>query len=263
MQQKEQRLNRSVDPIPVKPGSAGSRRACLEVPLPCREGGARVVGSAAHLRARSSQGARVVLISDWSLFRAGLRIALSREARDLQYLEAGSLAALKKQAIELKRIDCFLIDREIPDFQACYQQLVGRGYPCIVISRFYGRGCLISGALDSNLNVRRVTMPLLRLVGADQRVFYDREAYLQQSRRDRRSAAAPLSSHLSVAQCAVLKLLCDGASNREIASAMAISVHTVKAHLGRIYRKMDVSSRTQLVAMAAQTLRSVAPERQV
>ena len=44
-------------------------------------------------------------------------------------------------------------------------------------------------------------------------------------------------------------LVADGASNREIAERTYLSVKTVEATLTRIYRKLDVRSRTQLAAL--------------
>jgi ATP/maltotriose-dependent transcriptional regulator MalT len=41
-----------------------------------------------------------------------------------------------------------------------------------------------------------------------------------------------------------------GHSNRAIAEHLVISVWTVKSHLTKIYRKLDVASRTQAVARA-------------
>jgi DNA-binding CsgD family transcriptional regulator len=46
----------------------------------------------------------------------------------------------------------------------------------------------------------------------------------------------------------LVRWLATGASNREIAARLFVSVKTVEAHLTRIYRKRDVSSRTQLLA---------------
>jgi two-component system, NarL family, nitrate/nitrite response regulator NarL len=37
-----------------------------------------------------------------------------------------------------------------------------------------------------------------------------------------------------------------GASNKDIAERLSISIKTVKAHLGNIFRKVGVSSRLQL-----------------
>jgi DNA-binding CsgD family transcriptional regulator len=45
----------------------------------------------------------------------------------------------------------------------------------------------------------------------------------------------------------VLLLASDGLSNREIASALGISDHTVKFHLASIYAKLGASTRTEAV----------------
>ena len=45
----------------------------------------------------------------------------------------------------------------------------------------------------------------------------------------------------------VLELLADGLSNRDIASSLAISEHTVKFHLASIFGKLGVSTRTEAV----------------
>jgi DNA-binding CsgD family transcriptional regulator len=41
-----------------------------------------------------------------------------------------------------------------------------------------------------------------------------------------------------------------GRTNREIADTLFMSVHTVEAHLTRLYRALDVHTRTELAAMA-------------
>ena len=48
----------------------------------------------------------------------------------------------------------------------------------------------------------------------------------------------------------VAQLIVDGYSNREIASALVVSVKTVEAHITRVYAKLDVRSRAQLKAQA-------------
>lgn len=49
----------------------------------------------------------------------------------------------------------------------------------------------------------------------------------------------------------VLQLLADGKSNKEISTALSISEATVKSHLGNIFRKLDVLSRTEAVTTAS------------
>jgi DNA-binding NarL/FixJ family response regulator len=47
----------------------------------------------------------------------------------------------------------------------------------------------------------------------------------------------------------VLTMVLQGASNREIASRSSISERTVKTHLYRVYRKLNVKSRTKAIAL--------------
>lgn len=49
----------------------------------------------------------------------------------------------------------------------------------------------------------------------------------------------------------VLALLAEGASNKEIARALGISVHTAKFHVGSLLDKLDATGRTDAVAHAA------------
>lgn len=48
----------------------------------------------------------------------------------------------------------------------------------------------------------------------------------------------------------VLVLLADGLRNREIATRLGISEHTVKFHLAAIFGKLSASSRTEVVRKA-------------
>jgi DNA-binding CsgD family transcriptional regulator len=49
----------------------------------------------------------------------------------------------------------------------------------------------------------------------------------------------------------VLALLAEGASNKEIARRLGISVHTAKFHVGSLLEKLDATGRTDAVAHAA------------
>ena len=48
----------------------------------------------------------------------------------------------------------------------------------------------------------------------------------------------------------MLHLIAEGASNREIAHQLIVSVGTVKKHLNNIFLKLDAHSRTQAIATA-------------
>jgi DNA-binding CsgD family transcriptional regulator len=49
----------------------------------------------------------------------------------------------------------------------------------------------------------------------------------------------------------VAQLVCEGRSNKEITQNACLSLPTVKKHLHSLFRKLQVPSRTRLVALAA------------
>ncbi|WP_165952460.1 helix-turn-helix transcriptional regulator [Kribbella albertanoniae] len=59
----------------------------------------------------------------------------------------------------------------------------------------------------------------------------------------------PASSALTRRELAVAELVADGATNRQIATALFLSERTVERHLSRIFTKLDISTRSSLAAL--------------
>ena len=55
---------------------------------------------------------------------------------------------------------------------------------------------------------------------------------------------------LTPRELATLRLMADGKANKEIAGALGISERTVKTHLGHLFEKLGVTSRTEAVKVA-------------
>ncbi|HEY6606739.1 MAG TPA: response regulator transcription factor [Gaiellaceae bacterium] len=69
-------------------------------------------------------------------------------------------------------------------------------------------------------------------------------------RASKRVNAAAESTGLTERELAVLRALGEGRSNKEIAKSLWLAEQTVKFHLTNIYRKLNVSSRTEAVHWA-------------
>jgi DNA-binding NarL/FixJ family response regulator len=70
------------------------------------------------------------------------------------------------------------------------------------------------------------------------------------------TATRPAESTLTEREEQVLQLLANGASNREIGTALGISENTVKYHTGHILHKLHLSNRAQVIAYAARQAES-------
>ncbi len=68
---------------------------------------------------------------------------------------------------------------------------------------------------------------------------------------DPRDQTASNSVDLTPRELDVLTLLAEGASNKDIARQLGISVHTAKFHVGSLLEKLDATGRTDAVAHAA------------
>ncbi|HKP19386.1 MAG TPA: helix-turn-helix transcriptional regulator, partial [Gaiellaceae bacterium] len=66
-----------------------------------------------------------------------------------------------------------------------------------------------------------------------------------------RAAPGRAAGELTPTERRVVTLVVQGARNREIAAALFMSVATVEAHLTRIYRKLDIRSRSELARLVA------------
>ena len=56
---------------------------------------------------------------------------------------------------------------------------------------------------------------------------------------------------LTAGELRVARLAAEGLTNREIAQALSITTKTAKAHLSRIYRKLEITRRGQLATALA------------
>ena len=90
-------------------------------------------------------------------------------------------------------------------------------------------------------------------LGAAREAFDRLDAAPDLARIDRLEGSSPSDAHgLSRRELEVLRLVAAGKTNREIASTLVVSEHTVARHLQNIFAKLGVTSRTAATAFAFQ-----------
>jgi ATP/maltotriose-dependent transcriptional regulator MalT len=110
-----------------------------------------------------------------------------------------------------------------------------RGLPFPILVEGQSIVPLLRLAVERGVHARYAAH-LLELLGADD---------------EPRSIPVPHTGEtLTAREAEVLQLVVAGYSNRTIAEELIISQWTVKSHLTRVYRKLDVDSRTQAIARA-------------
>ncbi|HMK44011.1 MAG TPA: response regulator transcription factor [Dissulfurispiraceae bacterium] len=58
---------------------------------------------------------------------------------------------------------------------------------------------------------------------------------------------------LSTREREVVSYVCDGMTNKEIANTLKLSEQTIKAHLNRVFKKLNVTNRSQLVSVVSES----------
>jgi len=77
------------------------------------------------------------------------------------------------------------------------------------------------------------------------------ERWAQQARDDIARLGRKRQTDLTASEGRVAQLVAQGHSNKEVAQALFVTVHTVEVHLSRAYAKLGVRSRTQLAGRLA------------
>lgn len=196
---------------------------------------------------------RVLIVDDHPVVRDGLAGMLAR-AGDLEVVGQGSDGREALVLVEDLKPDVVLMDLKMPllDGIAATKELaLHHPEARILVLTTYDttadvRAAIAAGASGYLLKdaPRTELFAAIRTVAQGQTVMAPGVA--NALARTREDPVTPLSER----EVAVLELIADGASNREVGQALYISEATVKTHLVHIYDKLGVDSRTAAVTAA-------------
>lgn len=199
---------------------------------------------------------KILIADDHSITRQGLKTALSV----YDDLEVAGEAANGKEAVEICRKtgpDVILMDLEMPVLGGIEATGTIRDrYPdirVIALTSFSGKK-MIKGALRAGA-ISYIQKNIL----ADELAQVIRDAYRGKSNLSSEAADAVIHEiakkpedgyGLSAREIEVLSLAARGLSNKEIASRLSLSVHTVKFHMRNIMSKLGAHTRSEAAVKA-------------
>jgi DNA-binding NarL/FixJ family response regulator len=201
---------------------------------------------------------RILIVDDHRLFIDGLRLILDKLDPDAQIIESTTAHG----AIDLleagEEFDLILMDLQMPDLGglSILQRMQERGawLPIVVVSAEESlhviRAALEAGALGfipKSQSSQQMLSALTRILEGD--IFVPADIEKELERPARKSANV---SGITRRQHDVLRLLAEGYSNRQIATTLVLSEHTVKAHVSALFVALGACNRTDCVRVARQ-----------
>ncbi len=201
------------------------------------------------------RGGHVLIADDHPLTREGLSLAVRSALPGIAVDTAGTIAESETALAARKVYRLILLDFMLPDARGYsgllrLQYLAG-GTPIAVVSAREDMQLVEAAKALGAAGFLFKSRPLDEIATAVRRIEGGESMFPPQVRSsDVISGARSRISDLSGAQLKVLLALADGRLNKQIASDLAITEATVKAHLTAVFRKLGVTNRTQaLLAM--------------
>ncbi len=202
-------------------------------------------------------GTRVLLVDDHDVMRAGLALLLT-EVLGIEASEAHDAESARTMIAD-RTFDLVLLDVRLGATSGVdllrSLRAEGNQVPVLMLSTYDGPED-VEPSLDAGAAgyVLKEATPE-QLAEAMTTAIEDRGVYLSPPVAARLLSRRQAADHsvartLSDRERQILALLTRGATNVEIADTLLISTKTVKTHLSGLFRKLDVTNRTQAAGVA-------------
>ena len=210
---------------------------------------------------------RILLVDDHTLFRSGLKALLSRQA-DFEVVGEASDGLEGVKLAEQLKPDLVLLDLDMPVMngtEALAQMLaINRELPVVMLTVSEDaedvKEAFVLGArgyLVKNIDAEYLVNSVRQVVVGESVMSPEMTSKFVNGIRAKHLSLMPevrpeTVKSLTERERQILGCLAQGASNREMANLLNMSESTVKAHLQRIMRRFDFSSRVQAAVFAAE-----------
>ncbi|HIU84168.1 MAG TPA: response regulator transcription factor [Candidatus Aphodousia gallistercoris] len=210
---------------------------------------------------------RILLVDDHTLFRSGLKALLSRQD-DFEVVGEASDGLEGVKLAEQLKPDLVLLDLDMPVMngtEALAQMLeMNRQLPVVMLTVSEDaedlKEAFVLGArgyLVKNIDADYLVNSIRKIVAGESVMSPEMTSKFVNGIRAKHLSLMPevrpeTVRSLTERERQILGCLAQGASNREMAQMLNMSESTVKAHLQRIMRRFDFSSRVQAAVFAAE-----------
>ena len=210
---------------------------------------------------------RILLVDDHTLFRSGLKALLSRQP-DFEIVGEASDGLEGVKLAEQLNPDLVLLDLDMPVMsgtEALAQMLASnRELPVVMLTVSEDaedlKEAFVLGArgyLVKNIDAEYLVNSVRQVVAGESVMSPEMTSKFVNGIRAKHLSLMPevrpeTVKSLTERERQIMGCLAQGASNREMANLLNMSESTVKAHLQRIMRRFDFSSRVQAAVFAAE-----------